>query len=166
MRKLYEIFKVLWIQKRIVVAATIWGNTVIHFCIIDDFIVFSGLGGLPCPCCPPRLGGLSDTLGVTSSISTPVSSVLTGSSPSLTGNGTSETDEKLVKSDRDVLFTASVAELRRKAQEHSAAIWQSLQQIQGSEALTNGPTALPEITLPSEPVKNIEKMPKEDSPLL
>ena len=112
------------------------------------------------------MGGLSDTLGVTSSISTPVSSVLTGSSPSLTGNGNSETDEKLVKSDRDVLFTASVAELRRKAQEHSAAIWQSLQQIQGSEALTNGPTALPEITLPSEPVKNIEKMPKEDSPLL
>ena len=141
-------------------------DCLIYFCIIDNFIVFSGLGGLPCPCCPPRLGGLPDTLGVTSSISTPVSSVLTGSSPSLTGNGTSETDEKLVKSDRDVLFTASVAELRRKAQEHSAAIWQSLQQIQGSEALTNGPTALPEITLPSEPVKNIEKMPKEDSPLL
>ena len=28
MRKLYEIFKLLWIQKRIVAAATIWGNTV------------------------------------------------------------------------------------------------------------------------------------------
>ena len=28
MRKLYEIVKILWIQKRIVVAATIWGNTV------------------------------------------------------------------------------------------------------------------------------------------
>ena len=29
MRKLDEIFKLLWIQKRIVAAATIWGNTVI-----------------------------------------------------------------------------------------------------------------------------------------
>ena len=28
MRKLYEIFKVLQFQKRIVAAATIWGNTV------------------------------------------------------------------------------------------------------------------------------------------
>ena len=28
MRKLYEIFKLLWIQKRIVAAAAIWGNTV------------------------------------------------------------------------------------------------------------------------------------------
>ena len=28
MRKLYEIFKLLWIQKRIVAAATKWGNTV------------------------------------------------------------------------------------------------------------------------------------------
>jgi len=46
----------------------------------------------------------------------------------LTGNG-SETDEKLVKSDQDVLFTASVAELCQKAPEHSATIWQSLQQI-------------------------------------
>ena len=30
MRKLYEIFKLLWIKKRIVAAATIWGNTVCH----------------------------------------------------------------------------------------------------------------------------------------
>ena len=29
MRKLYEIFKFLWIQKRIVAAATILGNTLI-----------------------------------------------------------------------------------------------------------------------------------------
>ena len=28
MRKLYEILRLLWIQKRIVAAATIWGNTV------------------------------------------------------------------------------------------------------------------------------------------
>ena len=32
MRKLYEIFKLLWIQKRIVAAAIIWGNTV---CIVN-----------------------------------------------------------------------------------------------------------------------------------
>ena len=32
MRKPYEIFKLLWIQKRIVAAATIWGNTVPVLC--------------------------------------------------------------------------------------------------------------------------------------
>ena len=31
MRKLYEIFKLLWIQKRIIAAATIWGNTVFYY---------------------------------------------------------------------------------------------------------------------------------------
>ena len=36
MRKLYEIFRLLWIQKRIVAAATIWGNTV---CI--KYIIFT-----------------------------------------------------------------------------------------------------------------------------
>ena len=123
---------------------------------------FLGLSGLSYPCCPPRLG-LSDTLGVTSSISTPVSSVLTNT-PSTIQN--SENDEKIVKSDRDVLFTASVAELRRKAQEHSAALWQSLQEIQGN-SLTTSPS-IPEITLPSipEPVQNIEKISLEDKPLL
>ena len=30
-RKLYEFFKLLWIKKRIVAAATIWGNTVFSF---------------------------------------------------------------------------------------------------------------------------------------
>ena len=46
--------------------------------------------------------------------------------------------------------------------------WQVLYQIQGGNALTNSPSAIPEITLPliPEPVKNLEKMPKEDSPLL
>ena len=85
----------------------------------------------------------------------------------MTGNG-NEADEELVKSDQDDLFNRSVAELCRKGQEHSAAIWQILQKIQGSNALTNSPTELPEITLPSllKPVKNLEKMPKEDSPLL
>ena len=85
----------------------------------------------------------------------------------MTRNG-NETDEKLVKSDQDVLFNESIDELHRKEQEHSADIWQILQQIQGGNALTNSPSALPEITLPliQEPVKNLEKMPKEDSPLL
>ena len=85
----------------------------------------------------------------------------------MTRNG-NETDEKLVKSDQDVLFNESIDELHQKEQEHSADIWQILQQIQGGNALTNSPSALPEITLPliQEPVKNLEKMPKEDSPLL
>ena len=130
--------------------------------------VFTGLTGLPCPCSPPRLGGLTDTLGATStSIPTPtVSSALTNSilstiQPAASGTGSTE-EEKLVKSDRDVLFTASVAELRRKAQEHSAALWQSLQQIQ--DANSSSP-AVPEITLPTvpEPAKNVEKMLKEDT---
>ena len=84
-----------------------------------------------------------------------------------TGNG-NETDEKLVKSDQDVLFNESIAELHQKAQDHSAAIWQVLYQIQGGNALTNSPSAIPEITLPliPEPVKNLEKMPKEDSHFL
>ena len=65
---------------------------------------------------------------------------------------------------RDVLFTASVAELRRKAQEHSAALWQSLQQIQGDAANISSPI-IPELSLPTvpEPAKNLEKMPKDDA---
>ena len=45
---------------------------------------------------------------------------------------------------KDLLFGASVAELRRKAQEHSAALWQSLQlaQQQSMAATTNLATAL------------------------
>ena len=72
----------------------------------------------------------------------------------MTGNG-NESDEKLVKSDQDVLFNESIAELHQKAQKHSAAIWHILHQIQGGNALTNSPSVLPEITLPSilEPVK-------------
>ncbi len=59
------------------------------------------------------------------------------------------TVEKLAKSDseRNVLFTASVAELRRKAQEHSAALWQTFKHI-GAE---------PES---SEAAKNAEKTPE------
>ena len=67
-----------------------------------------------------------------------------------TGNG-NETDEKLVKSDQDALFNESIAELHRKAQEHSGAICQILQQIQGGNALANSPSALPEIPLPLIP---------------
>ena len=36
MRKLYEVLKLLWIQKRIVAAATIWGNTVNKFAKIRE----------------------------------------------------------------------------------------------------------------------------------
>lgn len=115
---------------------------------------------MPCPCCPPRIG-LTDNLGVTTSITTPVSSVLTNSPPSTIQSD----EEKLVKTDRDVLFTASVAELRRKAQEHSAAIWQSLQQIQGDVVTSPAVPELPLLPL-SETAKNIEKTPKEDTPLL
>ena len=41
MRKLYEIFKLLWIQKRIVAAATIWGNTV-YGCSLGNFEAMQG----------------------------------------------------------------------------------------------------------------------------
>ena len=43
MKKLYEIFKLLWIQKRIVAAATIWGNMVAAiWYILKSVIVQSG----------------------------------------------------------------------------------------------------------------------------
>lgn len=101
-----------------------------------------GIPGLPCPCCPPRL---PDSIFSTST-PTPVSSILSNSTPSLT-----ETPEKPKDPSKEVLFTASVAELRRKAQEHSAAIWQSLQQFQQSSD-----KELPEVP------KDLVKVPKTE----
>ena len=84
-----------------------------------------GLPVPPCSCSPPKIPGLTESLGVSTSVPTPVSSVLTNSPLSTIQSGSGSDEEKnLVKSDHDNLFTASVAELRRKAQEHSAALWQ------------------------------------------
>ena len=41
MRKFFEIFKVLQFQKRIVAAATIWGNTVVRILVHSHFDLFS-----------------------------------------------------------------------------------------------------------------------------
>ena len=109
-----------------------------------------GIPGLPCPCCPPRIG-LPDTIFSTATPTTPISSILTTSTPSLTPTLT-ETEKP--SGSKDILFTASVAELRRKAQEHSAALWQSLQQIHN---VNNEKPELPEVP------KDLEKVPvKED----
>ena len=43
MRKLYEIFNLLWIQKRIVAAATIWGNTVCQQAITQKIFIHANL---------------------------------------------------------------------------------------------------------------------------
>ena len=73
---------------------------------------------------------------------TSISSVLNNT------NNLSNEDDK--NNPKDSMFTTSVAELRRKAQEHSAAIFQSLQQIQ---------------TETPEEVKNTEKVPIEEKSL-
>ena len=110
----------------------------------------SGIPGLPCPCCPPRIG-LPEAIFSTTTPTTPISSILTTSTPSLTP---SLTDSEKPSGSKDILFTASVAELRRKAQEHSAALWQSLQQIHN---VSNEKPELPEVP------KEIEKVSvKED----
>lgn len=87
--------------------------------------VSTGLTGIPCPCCPPRLALPS---------STDNSSATSLTSP------TSEGEKSNKDQHRDVLFTASVAELRRKAQEHSAALWQSLQSL-GEDSATVAETS-------------------------
>ena len=99
--------------------------------------------------------GLAENLFSTS-ISTPVTSVSTTTTAATDITKPELPDEKL---GRDVLFTASVAELRRKAQEHSAALWQSLQQQ------IHGESTSPELSVcPSaEIVKSIEKVPEDSS---
>jgi len=111
-----------------------------------------GIPGLPCACCPPRLGTLPES--IFSTAATPVSSILSNSTPSLLTDSEGLSSKPKTDS-KEVLFTASVAELRRKAQEHSAAIWQSLQQFQHNSDKTS--TELPDIP------RDLAKVPlKED----
>ena len=122
-----------------------------NFCIITT-LFFLGIPGLPCPCCPPRLGTLPES--IFSTAATPVSSILSNSTPSLLTDSEGLSSKPKADS-KEVLFTASVAELRRKAQEHSAAIWQSLQQFQHNSDKTS--SELPDIP------KDLAKVPlKED----
>ena len=112
----------------------------------NNHSVFVGIPGLPCPCCPPRLGTLPES--IFSTAATPVSSILSNSTPSLLTDSEGLSSKPKADS-KEVLFTASVAELRRKAQEHSAAIWQSLQQFQHNSDKTS--SELPDI--PKEDLK-------------
>ena len=100
----------------------------------------SGLSGLPCPCCPPRLPLLSTSPTAPSLLDAKTSPNSESRAESGSGNGdvlsgaaaaatASQKSKNFVEnSGKD--FGASVAELRKKAQEHSAAIWQSLQLAQ------------------------------------
>ena len=111
------------------------------------------MSGLPCPCCQPRLPLLS------TSPSLATSPILPGglspdpkpepgakpNDPEASANEETDKSNFLQSSvNKDLLFGASVAELRRKAQEHSAALWQSLQlaQQQSIAATTSLATAL------------------------
>ena len=94
-------------------------------------IFISALTGLPCPCCPPRLG-LPDSIF---SQITPVST--SAGAAILTG-------EEDKSSEKESIFSESVAELRRKALEHTR------QQFSVSS-----------IDL-SEMAKDLEKQPKDD----
>ncbi len=91
-------------------------------------LISSGLPGVPCPCCPPP--------------TTPTPTLLPGF-PAPTGGvdatkestGEAKSDQKspnstLPEEDNKGLFASSVSELRRKAQEHSAALWQLAQTVQ------------------------------------
>ena len=113
------------------------------------------------------------------SITTPVTSVLTNTTPSISGDEEKSANDNSVNNNvnsiingigssvnaKDNMFTTSVAELRRKAQEHSAALWQSLQQIQqqsNGESAAAGMPNRPELPPFSSPdvTKDVEKSPK------
>ena len=114
---------------------------------LDHFTVtlhkyISALTGLPCPCCPvpPRLGGLPDSLfPPVPPVSTPGTSppaLLPMNNP--TGNSSASDDDK--SKENEAMFNDSVAELRRKALEHTR------QQLNSIE----------------EMAKNLEKTPNKD----
>ena len=119
---------------------------------MQNFRFIPGLSGLPCPCCPPRLPLLSSTtptLPEQKTGSNPDNPVIRSDSDGASDDVTSglspfsKANNFIENSGKD--FGASVAELRRKAQEHSAAIWQSLhlaQQQQSSATATTLATAL------------------------
>ena len=108
-----------------------------------------------CPCCPTQPG----TVSTTAASSTPCSTTTTSSSTSTT---TAKLDSKPpivgmpsmfphfplpatsaasmaitegVKEAKEEVFNASVAELRRKAEEHSAALWHLAQSVQHQKLL-------------------------------
>ena len=106
------------------------------------YTYISALTGLPCPCCPappPRLG-LPDSLFPTvPPVSTPGTSppaLLPINNP--TGNSSTSDEDK--SKENEAMFNDSVAELRRKALEHTR------QQLNSIE----------------EMAKNLEKIPNKD----
>ena len=118
------------------------------------------MSGLPCPCCPPRLPLLSPSPNLSTAPNL-AGAVSPDAKTSSTDQGLNQNDPEAAgdettvgsfskkflensSTNKDLVFGASVAELRRKAQEHSAALWQSLQlaQQQNIAATTTLATAL------------------------
>ena len=95
-----------------------------------------GLAGLPCPCCPPAPPLASDSL-----LAVPQTPPLlpAAAAPSLSADPKDKIGQgaesncggcEQPEENSSDLFSASVSELRRKAQEHSAALWQLAQTVQ------------------------------------
>ena len=93
----------------------------------------SGLGGLPCPCCPPSLAPDSLlNIPTPPPLIPPTPNISSSEAEDKTGikGAAKSNEENLSTSSASDLFSASVSELRRKAQEHSAALWQLAQTVQ------------------------------------
>ena len=93
----------------------------------------SGLDGLPYPCCPPPP---PPPLPTDSLLNIPPNPPLIppveDKSDSKAKSNAEEGPSNSASAASD-LFSASVSELRRKAQEHSAALWQLAQTVQQTQ---------------------------------
>lgn len=112
-----------------------------------DLINFTGLANLACPCCPSTADNSVEGIisqaatGLTSpGISQIDAKECTKREPMSPGSGLFPNLPLSLRNDAGTtdLFSSSVAELRRKAQEHSAALWHlahSVQQQQSKQQL-------------------------------
>ena len=92
----------------------------------------SGLDGLPYPCCPPPPPPPLPTDSLLNIPPNPplIPPVEDKSDSKAKSNAEESLSNSASASD---LFSASVSELRRKAQEHSAALWQLAQTVQQTQ---------------------------------
>ena len=94
-----------------------------------------GLDGLPYPCCPPPPPLPTDSL-LNIPPTPPLIQPVVDKTDSKAGSGAKSDAEEGPSNSTSAasdLFSASVSELRRKAQEHSAALWQLAQTVQQTQ---------------------------------